>query len=275
MVLMKVVARVGMFLGLCALPMCSMLRAQAGASDQTPQFAMGSGRMVRGTITAVSPDRLTVKTEQGDSYTVALTANTQLRHGRDSLKAAEVHVGDAAGAMGEVDQASKTVHALFVAVVSADDLKKAREAMGKTFISGSVTAMDETKLTILRTDKVTQVIQVDEDTSFRRGGRALQMALGEGGGPGSGLGSGRAGRPEAPATANADSAESITLADIKVGDLVAGPGKLKNGIFTPTQLSVSDPTRQRRRGNGGNPRGDTAPPVQPPPELEPRGKSCE
>ena len=41
--------------------------AQASGEDtQAPAMAMGAGRMVRGTITAVSPDKLTVKTEQGD-----------------------------------------------------------------------------------------------------------------------------------------------------------------------------------------------------------------
>ena len=233
--------------------------AVARAQGDAPQFAMGSGRMVRGTITAVAPDKLTLKTEAGETYFVALTPNTQLRHGRDQLKLADVHAGDGVGAMGEVDQPNKTVHALFVGVITADDLKKAREAMGKTFISGTVTALDETKITILRTDKVTQTIQVDEDTSFRRGGRGLQMILGENG---SGSGAGPGTRPNRPANATTDqqAGESITLADIKVGDLVAGPGALKNGIFTPTQLGVTDPAaRQRRRAPNGQP----TPPAEP------------
>ena len=92
--------------------------------------------------------------------------------------------------MGEVDQPAKTVHALFVAVVSAEDLKKARDAMGKTFIAGTVTAIEDLRLTIKRSDDVVQVIQVDEDTSFRRGGRGMQMVLGGDGGL-AGFGGGR------------------------------------------------------------------------------------
>ena len=256
---------------------CAGLQAPGQMSDgnQGPPMAMGAGRMVRGTITAVAADKLTLKTEAGDVYTVALTANTQVRHGRDQMKVADVHVGDGAGAMGELDQPNKTVHALFVAVVSAEDLKKARDAMGKTFISGTVTAIDETKLTIKRTDNVVQVIEVDEDTSFRRGGRAMAMALGDAGGAagmGGGYGGGRRNGAGGQGTGGAqgsggtggqgarqagaeDGGESITLADIKVGNVVAGPGALKNGVFVPKTLGVSDPAtqRQRRRPEGAAP----------------------
>ena len=39
--------------------------------------------------------------------------------------------------------------------------------------------------------------------------------------------------------------ESITLADIKTGDRVAGPGELKSGRFVAKELTVLTP------GNGG------------------------
>ncbi len=237
--------------------MASGLRASAqmGDGSQAPPVNMGAGRMVRGTITAIAPDKMTLKTEAGDTYTVALTPNTQLRRGRDQVKIADVHVGDGAGAMGELDQANKTVHALFVTVVSAEEIKKARDAMGKTFISGTVTAIDETKLTIKRTDDVVQIIQVDEDTSFRKGGRGMQMALGaDGGGYGGGGRRGGAGQASSggQAAAASDDGESITLADIKLGNMVAGSGSLKNGVFVPKTLSVGDGAgqRQRRRPDG-------------------------
>ena len=256
--------------------------AQMGDGNQGPPVAMGSGRMVRGTITVVATDKLTLKTEAGEVYTVALTPNTQLRHGRDQMKIADVHVGDGVGAMGEMDQPNKTVHALFVTVVGAEDLKKAREAMGKTFISGTVTAIDETKLTIKRTDNVVQVIEVDEDTSFRRGGRGMGMALGDqgglgagggygggrrGGGQGAGSGGGQGG---GQGTSASDGGESITLADVKVGSVVAGSGAVKNGVFVPKMLGVSDPTAQRarRRPESGAPAASsTGAPATPPREF--------
>ena len=55
--------------------------------------------------------------------------------------------------------------------------------------------------------------------------------------------------------------ESITLADVKVGDMVVGPGALKAGVFVPTQLAVIDAAsmgRRRRQAEGGTEAGATA-----------------
>src|SRR6202021_3098829 len=77
--------------------------------------------------------------------------------------------------MGVLHPATKTVHAVFVGVIDAEQMKKARENMGKTYITGKVTAidMDALKLTVMRPDGVSQVIGVDEQTSFKRGGRGM------------------------------------------------------------------------------------------------------
>jgi hypothetical protein len=232
-------------------------RAQGGDPGQNPgqegapAMAMGSARGVRGTVTAVSGDKVTVKTEAGEIYTVVLTPNTRVMKGREPAKAADVKVGDGIGAGGELDQPTKTVHALFVSVVDAAELQKLKDTLGKTWIAGKVTAIDELKLTILRSDKVTQVIQADEDTSFKRGMRGVgpQGAMGGGGYRGGGGRNGRA----AGAPAGSAAGESITLADVKVGDEVAGEGSLKNGVFVPTVLGVADPSQRRRRqgGEGG------------------------
>ena len=226
--------------------------AQDQDQDQ-PAVAFGNGnRMVRGTVTAVTPDHLTLKTESGELYQVAVTPNTQVRKGRDPVKFAEVHPGDGVGAMGEVDKPNKTVHALMLMIVSAEQIKKMREDMGKTYITGKITAIaaDDLKLTILRSDGVSQTIAVDEGTSFKRGGRGFRMAMGADGANAPGKGA------SLPTEAR-NAGESITLADIKVGDLVGGPGSIKNGTFIPTELDVADPNR-RRRSNA-----DTLPPPKP------------
>lgn len=226
--------------------------AQQG-QDEDGAFSMGAqGRMVRGTVTATSGDKLTVKTEQGEVFQVAVTTNTRLMKDRQPVKIADVHVGDGVGAMGVIDAPTKTVHAVAVMVVDAAQVKKLREDMGKTYISGKVTAIDELELTIKRQDGVTQKIAVDEGTSFKRGGRgAGAMMRGDGSqsvamGAGPGLG--------APGAPGESGGESITLADIKVGDMVVGPGALKAGVFVPTQLAVIDAAtmgRRRRQAEGG------------------------
>jgi hypothetical protein len=99
---------------------------------------------------------------------------------------------------------------------------------------------------------VSQVIGVDEGTSFKRGGRQMAAMVNGSGEIGSG-------------NARDNNAESITLADVKVGDSVAGRGGLKNGVFVPTELRVIDRAvmRQRRKAADEN-AAPTATPAAPP-----------
>lgn len=241
------------------------------AQDMPQRGGMAFGRqpMVRGTVTAVSGDQITIKTETGESFTVAVSANTRLMKDNraasaqqtdgprqpNPIKIEDVKPGDGVGAMGELDAPKKTIHALFVAVMDAAQVKRLREGLGKEYITGKVTAIDEVKLTILRSDNVTQVIEVDETTSFRRGGRRSIIRT-----------DGTMSQPPAGGSAQspAGGAESITLADIKVGDMVAGQGSLKHGVFVPTMLTVIPPGAfggPRMRPEGA-PRNDTTPPKQ-------------
>ena len=219
--------------------------AVAQQAQDEGAYSMGAqGRMVRGTITATAGDKLTLKTEEGEVFQVVTTTNTRLMKDRQPVKIADVHVGDGAGAMGVIDAPAKTIHAVAVMVVDAAQVKKMREDMGKTYISGKVMAIDDLELTIKRQDGVTQKIAVDEGTSFKKGGRgAGAMLRGDGSEPvAMGAGAGGSG--------SGGGGESITLTDVKVGDMVVGPGALKAGVFVPTQLAVIDPAARRRRSEG-------------------------
>jgi hypothetical protein len=244
--------------------------AQGQDGQDAGGVAFAGGQMVRGTVTAATGDHLTVKTEAGEVYQVVVSTNTRLTRDRQPVKVADIKVGDGVGAMGMLDAATKTVHAVFVGVVDAEQVKKAREGMGKVYITGKVTAidMDGLKLTVMRPDGVSQVIGVDEGTSFKRGGRGMAaMASGSGvvdAGSAAGAASGNG--------AAGGGGESITFADVKVGDGVAGRGALKNGLFVPTELGVMDAAamaqRRRRRSDGAAagtaaPAGSTAPPASP------------
>jgi hypothetical protein len=244
--------------GLTLLP-AAMALDQAGAENDGSPPAFAGGRMVNGTVTAVAADRLTVKTERGETYQVVTSANTRVRKGRDPIKLADVKVGDGVGAMGEIDAPNMTVHALAIGIVDAEQIKKMREEMGKTWIAGKVTAidLDALKITVLRQDGVSQMIGLDDDTSFRRGGRGMNMmagAMGMGGGGGRG-GGGNGGGGNRGGGNRDGGGESITLADVKVGDQIGGRGALKNGVFVPTELQVANPPppggRQRRQGGNG------------------------
>jgi hypothetical protein len=241
--------------------------------------ARRAGGAIRGTVTAVSGANVTVKDEQGATWTVVTTDNTRVMRGRQTLPLSGVQSGDELMAMGVPDADKHEVHAMMVMDVSAADVAKAKANMGKTYIVGRITAIDETKVTVMRTDKVSQAIQLDETTSLHKGGRMNPEAMqamgldagmmgggmgGMGGGMGmGGPGGGRRGGQAGAAPANEDG-EAITLADVKVGDSVVGIGSVKGGSFVPTDLRVQD--RPIGGGPGGRriPAGSDTPP--PPPQ---------
>jgi hypothetical protein len=105
-----------------------------------------------------------------------------------------------------------------------------REDLGKKFIIGEVKSINETRLTIARPDGQTQEIEVDENTSFKKG------------------------------------AESITLPDIKAGDLVRGRGELKDNVFVPKELIVGRGGQMRimMGGPGGQAQDQKKPESTPP-----------
>jgi len=179
-----------------------------------------------------------------------VSANTRLNKDRQPVKVADIKVGDGVGAMGVLDAPTKTVHAVFVGVMDAAQVKKAREDLGKTYIMGKITAvdMDALRLTVMRPDGVSQVIGVDEGTSFKRGGRgAAAMITGDGEvGSGTIVGGAGGGRGDGPGVRE-PAGESITLADVKVGDSIAARGGLKNGLFVPVEMRVMDAAARRRR----------------------------
>jgi hypothetical protein len=235
----RTVGAVILMAAMVSLPGTMMVLAQEEQGPGERGGAFAGGQMVRGTVTAAVADHLTVKTDLGEVYQVAISANTRLMKDRQPVKVADIKVGDGAGAMGVLDAPTKTIHAVFVSVLGAEQVKKMKEDLGKVYITGKVTAIDDVKLTVMRPDGVSQVIEVDEGTSFKRGGRGMVSVM-NGSGPVGAAG----GRPDAAA-----GGESITLADVKVGDMVVGPGALKNGVFVPAELRVMDAAAmaQRRR----------------------------
>jgi len=232
-------------LGILTVPAAPVTAQMMGGGPMGP----GGGQAVRGTVTSASADSIAIKGDDGASYKVVVTANTRIMQQREPVKAADIKPGEYIVAMGQSDEATKEVHAGMVMVMSAEQAEqmKARAAelqasLGKTWIMGKITAMDETKLTIERPDKVSQVIEVDENTSMHRGGRGAMMA---GGGMGMGSGNGMGGgmgmrrnqdgqNPQGPPPEG----EAITLADIKVGDNIRAEGALKGNTFVPKTLNV-------------------------------------
>jgi hypothetical protein len=240
--MMAAVVLVGMMAGAG-----TMLRAQEPAQpdqarqgDRPGRGAFAGMQHVEGEVTAVVGSTVTVKTEDGAVMQIVTTDNTRVMKGRGvTVKVGDLKMGDGVMAAGNLDAANKTLHAALIFATDAAEVKAMRENLGKTYIAGRVTAvdLDNAKMTVERPDHVAQTIGFDETTSFRRGGRGGM------GGDGAEAGAGAAAGEE-----------SITLADIKVGDTVRGRGSVKGGVFVPTELVVGGGRGQgggRRRGGEG------------------------
>jgi Domain of unknown function (DUF5666) len=200
--------------------------AQDENGPETPDGNLGMGRAfgrgngVRGTITAAAPGSFTIRTDEGDVYQVLYSANTRLMKDRQPIAAADLHVGDMLMAGGIVDPKAKTVGAVFVVDIDAAQVRDAKAAFGKTWTAGKVTAIQDLKISIERLDdKKTQIVAVDENTSFRK------------------------------------HREDVTLADIKVGDFVSAQGAPQGDTFLAKALRVM-PRGEGRPGPGHVPGGE-------------------
>lgn len=194
-----------------------------------PQFQGGGIRnfqahSVRGDITAISGDNITVKSDSGNSWSIATSANTRFRKQRDSIKISDLHVGDMIFAFGDKDAKKKTLGAVFVVVVDKQRFERMRANFGKTWTAGIVQSIHGVNITIKRPDKVIQTIAVDENTEFRR------------------------------------RREDIVLPDIKPGDNISARGAIKNGSFLATLVAVIPPGGFRPRGQFGRPAAPNAAP---------------
>jgi len=185
-----------------------------------------------GKVAAVSKDFVTVSPMNGDKpVTVKIGSQTRIFKGRDPIQLSDLQVEQTVMVRGTMS--GDALQGRTIRVIPAEMAQRMAqqmqqggpaapggrgpggrgpfnpEDMGKKFIAGEVKSIQETKLTIARPDNQTQEIEVDETTSFKRGG------------------------------------ESITLADIKPGDFVRGAGELKNGVFVPKELMVGGRPRMR------------------------------
>lgn len=222
---------------LCLVVGLSLIAAVAQDQEQGPR-RMGGGPGVVGKVTAVNNDSVTVTPANGGAaVTVKVSDNTRIFKDRQAVKLSDIKVDDTVFVRGQLN--GNNIDAVMLVVADQEMIQRMqqggmqfnREDLGKKFIAGQVKAINETKLTITRPDNQDQDIEVDENTSFKRG------------------------------------IESITLADIKVGDFVRGQGALKDGVFVPKELIVGRPRTffMRQEGDGeGQPKADSAKPATPP-----------
>lgn len=203
------------------------------------------GRGITGNVTEVASGHFTVKTFEGDTYTVNFSDNTRFMkmqggmgggrggmgggggYGRrgmggnppQQIKAADIKVGDPIAARGEVDSSAKTVGAVGVMLLDpqvAQRMQQMATDYGKTWLMGRVVAIDGTKVTLSETqDNRAHTFVVNENTDFR------------------------------------ERRNPITLADVKVGDMVRVQGALSEGTFTASVVNVMRMPQGGPNGAGG------------------------
>jgi hypothetical protein len=164
---------------------------------------------VRGTVMSARPKgkndgSLTLKTDGGQKWQVLYGVNTRIMRGRDVVRPSEIQTGDMVFAAGNLDDKKKTAGAAILIDVPAEEVRKAREDLGKTWSAGKITSIAGTRIQVHRLDGVDQSIAVDENTSFHQ------------------------------------RRDAVTLADLRPGQGFRAEGHLMNGIFTATTFTVFD-----------------------------------
>ena len=126
--------RASVFAAACLL-LVSGLGMQAQGGGQGRRGGFGGGQAVQGTVTAAGANKLTIKTDAGDSYDVTVTDTSRILRSGEAIKLSDVKPGDSVTARGTVDATAKTVQAMMVMDVVAATVAKAKENLGKTYIT--------------------------------------------------------------------------------------------------------------------------------------------
>jgi preprotein translocase subunit YajC len=171
-----------------------------------------------GKITAIKDGTVELAKPDGTTVTVKITGKTEYRKDRQSAKLGDFKVGEMVFVRGEED-AHHGVTALVIAGRSGSGPEGGGRGfggsdgfgeLGKDFVVGEVKSVDAPKITVLRPDNVRQTMELNEETSLRKG------------------------------------RESITMADIQPGDHVVVRGGVQNNAFVPKNVMVISPEQWKR-----------------------------
>lgn len=234
---------------------------QNPATGQGAEAAQAPGRGgerrpgVFGKLTAVHDQSIEITRESGDKVTVNITTNTRFRKAREAAALGDFKIGDAVFVRGE-ENPDHTWTAEMIGERPAGGFGgRGQESgsaeggqhggpggmrqlgvLGQDYVFGEVKTVDAPKLTVLRPDNVTQTIELNEETSLRKG------------------------------------RDSITMADIQAGDHVMVRGATKDSVFQPKSVMVISPEQWKRMQERGMAGGS---PANPPKDNNPQQKPPE
>jgi uncharacterized protein DUF5666 len=217
---------------------------------------------VMGKLTAVHGQSIEITRQDGSVVTVKISGSTQFRKERESAKLSDFKVGDTVFVRGQ-ENADHTWTAEMIGerpnggfgggaggggrggaqaggqggAAGGPGGGRPLGVLGQDYVAGEVKAIDAPKLTILRPDNVTQTVELNEETSLRKG------------------------------------RDSITMADIQAGDHIMIRGGMANNAFQPKSLMVVSPEQWKRMqemgaggagGQAAKPPQDNSKPQNPP-----------
>jgi len=202
-------------IGRAQTPALSALGRQQGLESTarlTQRPEEGRGLPLVGKITAINKGSLELAKPDGSTATVKLTDKTEYRKDRQGAKLGDFKVGD----MVFVRLDENADHGMTAQLIGGrsgagpEGGNRVFGEMGKDFVVGEVKSVDAPKLTVMRPGNVTQTLELNEETSLRKG------------------------------------RESITMADIQPGDYVVIRGAVQNNVFVPKNVMVLSPGQWER-----------------------------
>jgi preprotein translocase subunit YajC len=227
---------------------------QGAGSAQAPGRGGDRRPGLFGKLTAVHDQSIEITREDGSVATVKIGGSTQFRKDGGAAKLSDFKVGDVVFVRG-AENPDHTWNAEVIGMRAgggqgggagaggarggpgggAGGGMRPAGVLGQDYIFGEVKAVDAPKLTILRPDNVTQTVELNEDTSLRKG------------------------------------RDSVTMADIQAGDHIMVRGGMVNNVFQPKSVMVIGPEQWKRMQELGMPGG--APPTNPQPANPPKDNS--
>jgi hypothetical protein len=180
-----------------------------------------------GKITAIHDASLEISNPNAESITVKITSQTEFRKDRQPAKRSDFKVGDIIAVRGQENpDHTWTAQTISARSVNGEGRGPNMQAgtLGKDYVAGEVKGVDAPKISVLRSDNVTQTIELNEDTSLRKG------------------------------------RDAITMADVQVGDHLLARGAMQDNVFVPKFVMVIGPDQWKRMqemggmrsGPGGN-----------------------
>jgi preprotein translocase subunit YajC len=232
--------------------------AQGAGTGQAPGRGGERRPGLFGKLTAVHDQSIEITQQSGDAVTVKIGSSTQFRKEGAAARLSDFKIGD----MVFVRGAENPDHTWTAEMIGTrpsggfgggqggggrqggrgasgggpgGGMPGRAGVLGQDYVFGEVKSIDAPKLTILRTDNVTQTVELNEETSLRKG------------------------------------RDSITMADIQVGDHVFVRGGMANNVFQPKSVNVIGPEQwkvMQEMGMAGgppaNPQKDNNQPQKPP-----------